>query len=89
MDLVHQYHLLDLEVLGYLVDQSHQLVLEYLFSPIVHSFFPGKDFPAQTRVHEPAAMMLSLVVFSVSVLLLGLFPNGVISAMRSIAEGLM
>lgn len=61
----------------------------YLFSPIVHSFFPGKDFPAQTRVHEPAAMMLSLVVFSVSVLLLGLFPNGVISVMQSIAGTLM
>ena len=61
----------------------------YLFSPIVHSFFPGRDFPTPARVREPAAMMLSLVVFSASVLLLGLFPNGVISAMRSIAEGLM
>ena len=61
----------------------------YLFSPIVHSFFPGRDFPTPARVREPAAMLLSLVVFSASVLLLGLFPNGVISAMRSIAEGLM
>ena len=61
----------------------------YLFSPIVHSFFPGRDFPTPARVREPAAMMLSLVVFSASVLLLGLFPNGVISAIRSIAEGLM
>lgn len=34
-------------------------------------------------------MMLSLVVFSVSVLLLGLFPNGVISVMQSIAGTLM
>ena len=61
----------------------------YLFSPIVHSFFPGKDFPAPARVHEPAAMMLSLVAFSVSVLLFGLFPNSIISAMQSIAGALM
>lgn len=61
----------------------------YLFSPIARSFFPGKDFPAQTRIHEPAAMMLSLVVFSTTVLVLGLFPNGIISALQSIAGSLM
>jgi len=61
----------------------------YLFAPIVQAFFPGKDHPPVQRVHEPPAMMLSLVMFSAAVLLLGLFHNGVVSTILSIAESLM
>lgn len=79
--------------LGYIVPAvllaSALFTAYYLFAPIVQAFFPGKDFPAVERVHEPPAMMLSLVMFSCAVLVLGLFHNGVVSALLSIAESLM
>lgn len=61
----------------------------YLFSPIVQAFFPGRDFPKPERVHEPPAMMLSLVMFSASVLLLGLFPDVIVPALLNVAGTLM
>lgn len=79
--------------LGYLVPAvllaSALFTAYYLFAPIVQAFFPGKDFPKVERVHEPPAMMLSLVMFSAAVLLIGLFPNGIISALGAVAGALM
>lgn len=81
--------------LGYLVPVT--LILSalftagYLFPPVISAFFPGHDTDGLelTPIREPLGIVLPLVVFAAVCGLMGLFPNGVLSVMESIAGSLM
>lgn len=67
------------------------LTAGYLFAPIIAAFFPGKNFSGVNveRVHEPPAMMVSLILFSVISLLVGAMPNGVIDGLGLVARAIV
>ena len=77
--------------LGYLVPVT--LILSalftagYLFPPVISAFFPGHDTEGLdlSPIREPAGIVVPLVIFAAICGLMGLFPNGVLSVMQSIA----
>lgn len=77
--------------LGYLVPVT--LILSalftagYLFPPVISAFFPGHDTEGLdlSPIREPAGIVVPLVIFAAVCGLMGLFPNGVLSVMESIA----
>ena len=77
--------------LGYLVPVT--LILSalftagYLFPPVISAFFPGHDTEGLdlSPIREPAGIVVPLVIFAAICGLMGLFPNGVLSVMESIA----
>lgn len=81
--------------LGYLVPVT--LILSalftagYLFPPVISAFFPGHDTEGLelTPIREPLGIVLPLVFFAAVCGLMGLFPNGVLAVMESIAGALM
>ena len=77
--------------LGYLVPVT--LILSalftagYLFPPVISAFFPGHDTTGLelSPIREPLGITVPLVIFAAICGLMGLFPNGVLSVMESIA----
>ena len=59
----------------------------YLFPPVISAFFPGHDTEGLdlSPIREPAGIVVPLVIFAAICGLMGLFPNGVLSVMQSIA----
>lgn len=68
---------------------SALLTAGYLFPPVVRSFFPGRAFPGAARVAEPLTMVLPFAVMAAVCLLLGLFPNGILTALRAVAGSIL
>ena len=68
---------------------SALLTAGYLFPPVVRSFFPGRAFPGAARVAEPLTMVLPFAVMAAVCLLLGLFPNGILAALRAVAGSIL
>ena len=79
--------------LGYVIAAvllfSALLTAGYLFPPVVRSFFPGRDFPAAERVREPVSMTVPLMLLAAACLLLGLFPNLILSALHTVAGSIV
>ena len=71
--------------LGYLVPVT--LILSALFPPVISAFFPGHDTTGLnlSPIREPLGITVPLVIFAAICGLMGLFPNGVLSVMESIA----
>ena len=63
----------------------------YLFPPVIAAFFPGHDTAGLelTPIREPLGITVPLMIFAAVCGLMGLFPNGVLSVMQSIAGELM
>ena len=63
----------------------------YLFPPVIAAFFPGHDTAGLelTPIREPLGITVPLMIFAAVCGLMGLFPNGVLSVMQSIAGALM
>ena len=59
----------------------------YLFPPVISAFFPGHDTTGLdlSPIREPLGITVPLVIFAAICGLMGLFPNGVLSVMESIA----
>ena len=70
---------------------SALLTAGYLFAPVVWGFFPGEDMRsyAGSRLHEPAAMIIPLLLLAALCALLGFFPGAVTSVMQSIAGSMI
>ena len=64
---------------------SALLTAGYLFAPIVSGFFPGEGFAGESRLREPPAMTLPLVVLAAVCLVLGLFPDRLTALFQSLA----
>jgi len=68
---------------------SALLTAVYLFWPVTHAFFPGKDFPKAERVQEPRKLTVSLIVLACLCLVLGMFHGGTVSVMERIVASIL
>ena len=68
---------------------SALLTAAYLFPPLCRAFFPGQDFPAQSRVREPLLLVLSLALFAAASLILGLLSGITVPVMEHITGSIL
>lgn len=70
---------------------SALLTAGYLMSIVRDAFFPGKDFNYATlKKEEPNALMtVPLIIMSVAVVVLGMFPTGLTTAINCISSTLL
>lgn len=68
---------------------SALLTAAYLFPPLCRSFFPGRDFPAQERLREPPALVLSLTLFAAAALLLGLLSGVTVPLVERVVQTIL
>lgn len=64
---------------------STLLTAGYLLVPVVRGFFPGEAFEADARVRTGPCIQAPLVCLALALLVLGLFPSGLIRLIRSIS----
>lgn len=71
---------------------SALLTAGYLLTITIRGFLPGEDFMAGKkvkRIHTPAVMLIPVLITGILAVVLGIFPNSLISVIEQIAAGLL
>ena len=68
---------------------SALLTAFYLLSITAEAFFPGKDYVSPGKCELSARMLIPLAAMTAIIVILGAFPNGLISFFGSIASAIM
>lgn len=69
---------------------SALLTAIYLLQPVINGFFVGKDGYKEITDQEPsAAMWAPVILLAAATVLYGVFPNGLLNAIQTIAAGVL
>lgn len=71
---------------------SALLTAGYLLTITIRGFLPGEEFTAEEKIekiHTPVAMLIPILTAGILAVILGIFPNSLISVIERIAAGII